>query len=161
MDTPGDAFDHLSGFGLDRLLELGSASFWRRVQPPAPGDVEAFDRAVEILMLANELLAVGERDRALMAPKLLAKSRAMSASLSDREVFRVRAVCSQIGWLETSMADVAAQTVAHVELLLSSGVPEGSMAIDHQLKIFECYEYGLLATWEMSDALMCVPRFLI
>ena len=158
MDTPRDVHVHLSGFGLDTLLGLGSASFWRRVQPPAPRDVETFDRAFEALMLANRLLAVGEHDRALMAPKLLAKSQARSSSVSGAEVFRVRSVCSQIGWLETSSAEVAAQAVSNVELLLSAGVLQSSIAIDHQLRIFEANEFGLLATWETADALVCVPR---
>jgi hypothetical protein len=56
------------------------------------------------------------------------------------------------------MADAAAQAVSNVELLLSAGVPEGSMAIDHQLKIFESHEYGLLATWETAAELICVQR---
>jgi hypothetical protein len=158
MDTPTDAFDHLSRFGLDALLNMGSASFWHRAQPPVSPDEETFERASEVRMMANELLGVDEHDRLLMAPKLRAKSEARSASLSDEKVFRVRAVSSQIGWLETSMADAAAQAVSNVELLLSAGVPEGSMAIDHQLKIFECYEYGLLATWETPYALSCAPR---
>jgi hypothetical protein len=161
MDTPTDAFDHLSGFGLDALLEMGSASFWRRAQPPVPRDEETFDRAFEARMMANELLGVDKHDRILMAPRLLAKSQAMSANLSDKDVFRVRAVSSQIGWLETSMAEVAAQAVANVDLLLSTGTSEGSVAIDHQFKIFESYEHGLLATWETTDALICVPRIQI
>jgi hypothetical protein len=123
--------------------------------------VEAFDRAFEVRMIANELLGVDECDRNLMAPKLLAKSQARSANLSDEAAFRVRAVSSQIGWLETSMADVAAQAIANVELFLSSGAPEGSMAIDHQLKIFETHEHSLLATWETLDALICLPRIRI
>jgi hypothetical protein len=109
-------------------------------------------------MVANELLCVDEHDQALMAAKLLAKSQAMSANLPNEEVFRVRAISAQIGWLETSLADVAAQAVANVELLLTTGTSEGSVAIDHQLKFFESYEYGLLATWETPDALVCVPR---
>jgi hypothetical protein len=161
MDTPSDAHNHLRRSGLDALLEMGSASFWRRVQPPAPRDVETFDRAFEVLMLANELLGVEGHDWTLMAPKLLAKSRASSANLSDEEVFRIRAVCSQIGWLETSIAEVAAQAVANVELLLSVGVSESFLAIDHQLRIFESYEHGLLATWETTDALICVPSIQI
>jgi hypothetical protein len=161
MDTPTDAFDHLSRFGLDALLNMGTARFWHLDQPSGSRDVEAFDRAFEVRMMANELLGVEEHDHALISPKLLAKSRARSANLSDEEVFRVRAVSAQIGWLETSMVDAAAQAVADVELLLSTGVPERSMAIDHQLKIFGSYEHGLLATWEIGDALICVPRFQI
>ncbi len=161
MDTPTNAFDHLSRFGLDALLNMGTASFWHRAQPPASRDEETFDRAFKVRILANELLGVESHDRTLMAPKLLAKSQAISANLSAEEVFWVRAVSAQLGWLETSIADAAAQAVSNVELLLSTGVPEGSMAIDHQLKVFESYERGLMATWETPDALFCVPRFLV
>ena len=161
MDTPTDAFDHLGRFGLDALLDMGTTGFWRRGQPPAPRDAEKFDRAFEVRMMASALLGVDEHDRMLMAPKLLAKSQAMSASMSDRDVFGVRAVSAQIGSLETSMAEAAAQAVANVELLLSAGAPEDSLSIDNQLRVFDPYEYGLLATWETPDALICVPRFRI
>jgi hypothetical protein len=160
MDTPTDAFDHLSRFGLDALLDMGSARFWRRFQTPAPNDVDTFDRAFEVRMVANELLGVDAHDRLLMAPKLRAKSQAISTDASDEEVFRVRAISSQVGWLETSMADAAAQAVSNIELLLSAGASEGSMAIDHQLKVIEAHEQGLLATWETPDALICVPKFI-
>ena len=158
MDTPSDAFDRLSRFGLDALLEMGTARFWRRFQPPVSHDAETFDRALEVRMLANELLGVDDQDRLLMAPKLRAKSLAMSAVTSDGEVFRVRAVSSQIGWLETSMADAAAESVSNVELLLSTEASEGSVAIDHQLRVFESHERGLLATWETPAELICVSR---
>jgi hypothetical protein len=161
MDTPTDAFDHLSRFGLDALLDMGSASFWRRSPLPTSHDEETFDRAFEVRMMANELLGVEQHDRTLMAPKLLAKSQARSANGSDEEIFRVRAVSAQIGWLETSMPDVAAEAVSNIELLLSAGASEGSVAIDHKFKIFESYEHGLLATWETTDALICVPRIQI
>jgi hypothetical protein len=156
MDTPTGAFDHLRRTGLDALLDMGTTSFWRRSQPPASRDAAPFYRAFEVRMLANELLGVQDHDAALMAPKLLAKSRAMSANEAAKEIFHVRAVSSQIGWLETSMADAAAQAVSNVELLLSSGTPESSAAIDNQVRIFEVCELGLLATWETPDALICV-----
>jgi len=160
MDTPSDAFDHLSRFGLDALLDTGTARFWRRFRPQVPSNVKAFDRAFEVHMTANALLSVDEHDRLLTAPKLRTKSEAMSANLLDEEVFRVRAVSSQIGWLETSMADAAAEAVSNVELLLSTGASEGSVAIDNQLRIFEPYERGLLATWETPAELICVPRYI-
>jgi hypothetical protein len=159
MNTPADAFDHLSRFGLDALLAVGTSRFWRGFPPQVPPDVKAFEQAFEVRMLANELLSVDEQDRLLMAPKLRAKSEAMSASTSDGDVFRVRAVSSQIGWLETSLADAAAEAVCNVELLLTAGVPAASMVIDHQLRVFESHECGLLATWETSGALVCVPRY--
>ena len=72
--------------------------------------------------MANKPLGVDDHDRMLMAPKLRAKSQAMSANRSDEEVFRVRAVSSQVGWLETSMAEAAAPCRCRaVELLLSTG----------------------------------------
>jgi len=160
MDTPSDAFDYLSRFGLDALLDMGTARLWRRFRPQVPSDVKAFEHAFEVRMLASELLGVGEQDRALMAPKLRAKSALMSASTSDDEVFRVRAVWSQIGWLETSMADAAAEAVSNVELLLGAGMSEASVAIDHQLMVFEAYERGLLATWETPAELICVSGFI-
>jgi hypothetical protein len=62
MDTPTEAFDHLSRYGLDALLDMGTASFWRRAQPPVPRDEETFDRAFEARMIANKLLGVDESD---------------------------------------------------------------------------------------------------
>jgi hypothetical protein len=161
MDTPSDAFDHLNRFGLDALLAIGTSTFWRRCRPQVPSNVKAFDQAFEVWMLANELLGVDEQDRLLMAPKLRAKSAVMSAGASDAEVFRVRAVSSQIGWLETSMAEAAAEAVFNVELLLSAGASEASVAIDHQLRVFESHERGLLTTWETPVELICVARFAI
>jgi hypothetical protein len=158
MDTPTDAFDHLRRFGLDALLDMGTSRFWRRAQPPVSRDEDIFERAFEVRMTANELLRVDEHDRTLMAPKLLAKSRAMLANRSEQEIFKVRAVSAQIGWLETSMADAAAEAVSNVELLMSAGASDSSMAIDNQLMTFEAHERGLLATWETRDALICVPH---
>jgi hypothetical protein len=160
MGTPADAHDRLSRRGLDALLDMRTTGYWRRFQPPASTDVDTFDRVFEVRMVANELLGVDAHDRILMAPKLRAKAQAISANLSDGEVFRVRAVSSQIGWLETSLADAAAQAVSNVELLLSAGASDSSVAIDHQLMVFESYECGLLATWETSDVLICVPKYI-
>ena len=56
-----------------------------------------------------------------------------------------------LSWLETSIADAAANAVSNVELLLSAGTTESSVTIDNQFKIFESYEQGLLATWETPD----------
>jgi hypothetical protein len=56
-----------------------------------------------------------------------------------------------LSWLETSIADAAANAVSNVELLLSAGATESLVTIDNQFKIFESYEQGLLATWETPD----------
>jgi hypothetical protein len=158
MATPTEAFDHLSRLGLEALLDMGTKSFWRRVQPPISVDEMTFDHAFAVRILANEIVGVGDHDRALMAPKLLAKSQAVSANASDNELFRVRAVSAQIGWLEASLPDVAAQAVSNIEAFLCMGESERSVAIDNQLKVFEANERGLLATWETPDSLICVPR---
>jgi hypothetical protein len=111
-------------------------------------------------VLANEQLGVDERDALLMAPKLRAKFEAKSANGSASEEFRARAVSAQIGWLETSLADVAAEAVSNVELSLVTEASEGSAPIHHQLKVFESFEHGLLATWETPHGLICVPTHL-
>lgn len=157
IDDPSDAFDYLSRFQLDELLDMGSASFWRPFQPPVSHAMGAVGIAFEVRIVANEILGVDEHDRILMAPKLRAKSQAISANLPIEEVFEIRAGSSQIGWLETSLADVTALAVSNVELLLGDGALEGSVAIDDQLKVFEACEHGLLATWETPGELVCVP----
>jgi hypothetical protein len=108
--------------------------------------------------VAAEILRVEEHDRALMGPKLLAKSEATSTNASVEASFEVRAVGAQIGWLETSVAAGAAEAVPNVELLLSSGFSEHGEQVHHQLRVFEVYEQGLLATWETPAELICVPR---
>jgi hypothetical protein len=158
MDTPSEAFEHLSRFGLDALLDMGTTRLWRRSLRPESRDAGTLDRAFEVQLRASELLGVDEQDRLLTAPKLRAKLEAKSGDASDNEVFRVRAVSAQIGWLETSLTDVAAEAVSNVELLLATGASEDSMPIHHQLTVFETFECGLVATWETPLGLICVPR---
>jgi hypothetical protein len=158
MDSPADAHDHLSRLGLEALLHMGSATFWRGAEPHGTDDAEALEHAFAVRMLADDIVGAEQCDRMLMAPKLRAKAQAVSAKASDRELFRVRAIAAQIGWLETSLAYVAAQAVSNVELLLRDGASEGSVAIDNQLRTFESYDRGLLATWETPGALICVLR---
>ena len=93
-----------------------------------------------------------------MAPKLLSKSKAIAGNASIEALFEVRAVAAQIGWLETSIPMAAVQAVANVELFLSSGFSEHDEPVHHQLRVFEAYELGLLATWETPTAIICVPR---
>ena len=73
----------------------------------------------------------------------------MAENASAEAVFKVRAVAAQIGWLETCIPVVAAQAVTDVELLCPPAASEE--LIHHQLRVFEAYELGLLATWEMPD----------
>jgi hypothetical protein len=107
--------------------------------------------------LVADIVGVEGHDRALMDPKVLAKSRAIAERASAEAVFEARAVYAQIGWLETCLPVAAAQAVTDIELFLSAGCKETDEPIYHQLKVFEAYELGLLATWETPDALVCVP----
>jgi hypothetical protein len=119
-------------------------------------DEDRLNSAAALGSRIEGLVRSAEHDDALMAPKLLAKARVMAETQSAEAVFKVRAVAAQIGWLETCMPVVAAQAVTDVELLLSAGLSEET--IHHQLRVFEAYELGLLATWETPDVIICVSR---
>jgi hypothetical protein len=93
-----------------------------------------------------------------MAPKLLAKSAVMTAGLSAEDIFEVRAVAAQIGWLETCLPVAACHAVDEIDFLLTSGMPEDDELIRHHLRAFSAYELGLLATWETPAAVICIPR---
>jgi hypothetical protein len=93
-----------------------------------------------------------------MAPKLLSKSKAIAGNASDEAIFEVRAIAAQIGWLETCMPIAAAHAVANIELFLAAGISQHDELVGHQLRVFEAYELGLLATWETPNAVPCVPR---
>jgi hypothetical protein len=115
------------------------------------------ERWFDLYQRATDLLSVDEHDLALMAPKLAAKRRATEAQHPRQAIFKVRAVAAHIGWLETSLAAAAAESICAIEDLLSIGRAESSQAIYHQLRVFEAYENGLLATWETPEELVCVP----
>jgi hypothetical protein len=87
---------------------------------------EAAERSFELYWLAAQLLRVEEHDRALMAPKLVAKERAIAGQSWPDSIFEAKAVAAQIGWLETSLPAAAAQALHAVEDLLSSGHSEAS-----------------------------------
>ena len=158
LPDPSCAFQHLSGYGLDALLQMGTASLWHDAGPSIPFDEESLNRSLVLGGLVAQIVRVEDHDRALMAPKLLAKSKAMAGNASVEALFEVRAVAAQIGWLETSIPMAAAEAVANVELFLSLGLSEHDELIHHQLRVFEAYELGLLATWETPSAIICVPR---
>jgi hypothetical protein len=158
LADPFDAFAYLSRLGLDELLQMGNAKLWRRAGPQMPADDDRLNSAAVLGSWIAGLVRSAEHDRALMAPKLLSKARVLAENASAEVVFKIRAVAAQIGWLETCMPVVAAQAVTDVELFLSSGASEEP--IHHQLRVFEAYELGLLATWETPDVVICVPRTL-
>ena len=156
LAEPSHAFDYLSQFGLHHLLQMKPARLWRRARPQMQVDDDRLNSAAVLGSRIAGLVRSADHDRLLMAPKLLSKARAMAENASTEAIFQVRAVAAQIGWLETCLPVVAAQAVTDVELLLSSGASKES--IHHQLRVFEAYELGLLATWETPAAIICVPR---
>jgi hypothetical protein len=154
LPDPQAAFDHLSRHGLPNLLQMENAAFWRQSSCPEM-DEEVLDRWCAISRLANDVLRPDEHDRALMAPKLVAKQ---SPSANPNAAFEVRVISAQVGWLETSIPDATVEALCRVEVLLSQGLSEASEPVHHQSGIIEAYQHGLLATWETPDELVCVPR---
>lgn len=157
LADPFEAFAYLRRIGLDALLQMGTTRLWRRAGPPVSTDDDRLNSAAVLGSRIAGLVRSAEHDEALMAPKLRSKAQVMVEKASDDAVFKVRAVAVQIGWLETCIPIVAAQAVTDIELLLSAGVSDGT--IHHQLKVFEAYELGLLATWETPAVIICVPRY--
>lgn len=155
LDTPARAFEHLCLYGLDELVRMRSARFWRGTPSSIGiGKNDPDERLFDLYGHATDVLRVEEHDRALMEPKLTAKRR------SDEipgGTFRARTIAARIGWLETSLPAAAAEAVCAVEDLLAAGHTECSKGIYHQLMVFEACENGLLATWETGDELVCVP----
>jgi hypothetical protein len=158
LADPSCAFDYLSLYGLDELLRMDNANLWSRAVRHSLSTIERSILATVLRGKIAELVGAEEHDRALMAPKLLSKSRAIAGNMSAEAVFEIRAVAAHIGWLETCITVVAAQAVTNIELFLSSGFSESDEVIHHQLRMFEAYELGLLATWETPGVVICVPR---
>ena len=154
LPGPQAAFDHLSRHGLTNLLQMENAAFWRQMRCPEM-DEEILDRWCLVRRLATEVLRPDDHDRALMAPKLVAKQ---NPSANPDAAFEARVFAAQIGWLETSIPDAAVEALCRVEVLLSQGLSEASAPVHHQLEIVQAYQHGLLATWETPDEMVCVPR---
>jgi hypothetical protein len=161
MADPAGAFDLLKRGDLSDLFGIGPTTLWRVAQHPFPQDGEAFERSFLVRQLVSDMLEPDEQDRILMGPKLRAISEARSAGASAEELFSVRAIRSQIGWLETSLPAVATDAICGVNALLCSGASADSDAVQHRLMTFEAYEKGLLATWETPDEIICVPRLAV
>ena len=158
LSDPFSAFDYLSRYGLDALLRMGSAGLWRGAGPSSPSDDRSLELSIVLEGIVADIIRLEDHDRALMAPKLLAKRQAMAGNTAGAALFEIRAVAAQIGWLETCLPVATTQAVANVELFLSTGFAERDEPVHHQLRVFEAYELGLLATWETPSAIICVPR---
>jgi hypothetical protein len=112
MESPARAFEHLSRYPLSDLLQMGSARFWPVPPPFTATNEESAERSFEFYWQAIQALRVDEHDRALMAPKLIAKKQAIGVRFSSEAIFEARAVAAQIGWLETSLSAAAAKALA-------------------------------------------------
>jgi hypothetical protein len=157
LETPTRAFEHLSRYGLDKLVRMRATSFWCGPLPAPVMGQDNPERSFDLYHHAANALKVEEHDLALTAPKVVAKRRATEAQYPRQAIVKIRSVAAQIGWLETSLPAAAAEALCAIEDLLSAGHAEGSESIHHQLRVFEAYESGLLATWETPEELVCVP----
>ena len=158
LETPADAHAYLSRQGLEVLLKADVTQFWRfdgsgLLQNGFDYPESAHDAQSE----AEDIFRVDEREANVSAPKRNAKARALASNISTQDVFRTRAISSQIGWLETVIARAAAHSIYQMELLLSLGVSEDDDEINRLLTVLEVRERGLLATWETAEELVCVP----
>jgi hypothetical protein len=158
LADPFDVFEYLGCLGLDALLQMDTTRLWRRAGPPMSTDDDRLNSAAVLGSRIADLVRSAEHDNALMAPKLLSKARVMAENASADTVFKARAVAAQIGWLETCIPVVAARAVVDIELLVSSGFADLDETLHHQLRAFEVYELGLLATWETPEAIVCVAK---
>lgn len=98
LADPFDAFAHLRRLDLDVLLQMGNARLWRRARPVIDIDDDRLNSAAVLGSWIAELVRLAEYDTALMAPKLLSKSKAIDGNRSAEAIFEVRAVAAQIGW---------------------------------------------------------------
>ncbi|QDW35843.1 hypothetical protein FFI89_001020 [Bradyrhizobium sp. KBS0727] len=159
LPDPFSAYAHLSHHGLDELLKMAPATLWSCAALLQRAD----DRSLKNKRCVRfefvwDIVGVEEHDRALMAPKLRAKSAAMTGGISAEGVFEARAIAAQIGWLETSLPVAACHAVDEIDFFLTSGMSENDEVIRHHLRAFRAYELGLLGTWETPEAVICVPR---
>ena len=123
---------------------MNNAQLWRRAGPKTDLDEDRLNSHLVLGGVIGDTVRASDHDRLLMAPKLLSKARMMAENASVEAVAKVRAIAAQIGWLETCIPVAAAQAVTNIELFLSSSAPEES--IHYQLRRFETYELGFLAT---------------
>lgn len=154
--APARAFQHLCWYPLDELAQMPTAQLWPFPPPVLAATEDAEERSVGLYLQAVRVLRAEEHARALMAPKLSYKARAVASHSRPEQVLEARAFAAEIGWIETSLPGAAAGAIRAVEDLLSAGHAEGSMEICHQMKAFEAFERGLLATWETPDELVCL-----
>jgi len=95
MESPACAFEHLSRYPLNDLIQMGTAKFWPVPPLFTVTTDDAAERSFELYWHAAQILKAEEHDRALMAPKVIAKRRAIEAQFSSEAIFEVRAVAAR------------------------------------------------------------------
>lgn len=156
MHRPRSCRDHAGRQKIAAPIIFSCGPFPRPFQPETT--TPKSDRSIELHWHANQALKVDEHGVALMTPKLVYRARAVAFQSGPEAIFKARAIAAEIGRIETSLpGGAAAGAIRAVEDLLSAGQAEGSMAICHQLRVFEAFESGLLATWETPEEIVCVP----
>jgi hypothetical protein len=88
MESPARAFEHLSRYPLNDLMQMGTARFWPVPPPFVATNEDAAERSFELYWQAIQVLRAEEHDRALMAPKLMAKQRSMAVPSVPRRSLR-------------------------------------------------------------------------
>jgi hypothetical protein len=136
---------------------MPAAQLWPFLSPIPAKNFDAEKRSTELYLLATDVLKVEDHGRALMAPKLDSKARAIASKSRPEMAFEARAIAAEIGWIETSLPGAGAAAIRAVEDLLSAGHSDCLMEIHHQLCALEAFECGLLATWETPQELICLP----
>jgi hypothetical protein len=158
MNTPSDVFTFLFTFTLPTLMDMQLKQLW---SVPRTTNLTThwidFSRAYEISRVAADVLSAEARTAYLDEPKLRAKAMAASAGLPQQEILLMRCVCSEIDWLQTNMAQAACNATHDLELQLSIG---GKSRYDPDvlslIEILKTAEQGLLATWELSEEIICI-----
>jgi hypothetical protein len=104
-----------------------------------------------------DIVGAEEHDRALMAPKLLSRSRAIAGNMSAEAVFEVRAVAAQIGWLETCIPVVGCPLFDPLIGDRQQGRGHGdterfrSFLIDHQSKFARLFDREIARLGALQD----------
>ena len=154
MDDPGRAFEHLRRYSPDELAQLPTAQFWPFPPPASAASEDAEERSIELYLHATQVLRVEEHARALMTPKLSYKAQAMASLSRPSLIFKARVLAAEIGWIEDFAAGSCGWSDPRRRGPALGGTLADSMEICHQLRVFEAFEYGLLATWETPDELV-------
>src|SRR5579863_3484432 len=90
MASPVRAFEYLLRYPLDELAQMPTARLWPFPLAVSATDYEAEERSIELHQLNNRALRVDEHGRALIAPKLDFRARAIASQSRPERIFEAR-----------------------------------------------------------------------